>query len=141
MAELNLFSAEMRRDPYTVYAQIRERAPVLYYEPLDLWMIFDYEGVKRALGDPEAFSSRATPPGSSGPPPDWFIFYDPPRHTKLRGLIQKAFTPRVIASLERSIRLLSQELLDQAIGRACSTSGLPRRSTWLTTFRFRWRCG
>ncbi len=123
MAELNLFSAEMRRDPYPVYAQIRERAPVLYYDPLDLWMIFDYEGVKRALGDPEAFSSRATPPGSSGPPPDWFIFYDPPRHTKLRGLIQKAFTPRVIASLERSIRLLSQELLDQAIGRACSTSG------------------
>jgi cytochrome P450 len=70
MAGLNLFSDEMRRDPYTVYAQIRGRAPVFYYEPLDLWMIFDYEGVKRALVDPETFSSRATPPGSSGPPPD-----------------------------------------------------------------------
>ncbi|HEV8070561.1 MAG TPA: cytochrome P450 [Planctomycetaceae bacterium] len=125
MAMLNLFSAEMRRDPYPVYEQIRGRSPVLYYEPLDLWMIFDYEGVKRALVDPETFSSRATPPGSSGPPPDWFIFYDPPRHTKLRGLIQKAFTPRVIASLERSIRQLSKELLDEAIERETggSTAG------------------
>jgi cytochrome P450 len=122
VAMLNLFSAEMRRDPYPVYEQIRSRSPVLYHEPLDLWMIFDYEGVKRALVDPETFSSRATPPGSSGPPPDWFIFYDPPRHTKLRGLIQKAFTPRVIASLERSIRQLSKELLDQAIERGISRS-------------------
>jgi cytochrome P450 len=125
MAGLNLFSAEMRRDPYPVYAQIRGRAPVLYYEPLDLWMIFDYEGVKRALVDPETFSSRAVPPSSSGPPPDWFIFYDPPRHTKLRGLIQKAFTPPVIASLERSIRQLSRELLDEAIEHGSLADGSP----------------
>jgi cytochrome P450 len=122
MAMLNLFSAEMRRNPYPVYEQIRSRSPVLYYEPLDLWMIFDYEGVKAALADPATFSSRATPPGSSGPPPDWFIFYDPPRHTKLRGLVQRAFTPRVIASLERSIRQLSKELLDQAIERGAANS-------------------
>ncbi|HET6328883.1 MAG TPA: cytochrome P450 [Planctomycetaceae bacterium] len=119
---LNLFSAEMRRNPYPVYEQIRGRSPVLYSEPLDLWMLFDYEGVKRALSDPDVFSSRATPPGSSGSPPDWFIFYDPPRHTKLRGLIQKAFTPRVIASLELSIRQLSKELLDQAIGQTTGQS-------------------
>jgi cytochrome P450 len=119
----NLFSAEMRRDPYPVYEQLRDRSPVLYYEPLDVWMIFDYEGVKWALSDPETFSSRAAPPGSSGPPPDWFIFYDPPRHTKLRGLVQKAFTPRVIASLERSIRQLSKELLDQAIERGTAKDG------------------
>jgi cytochrome P450 len=122
MAVLNLFSAAMRRDPYPVYEQIRSRSPALYYEPLDLWMIFDYEGVKRALGDPETFSSRAAPPGSSGPPPDWFIFYDPPRHTKLRGLVQKAFTPRVIASLERSIRQLSKELLHAAVVRGIGSS-------------------
>ncbi|HEV8003536.1 MAG TPA: cytochrome P450 [Planctomycetaceae bacterium] len=122
MAMLNLFSAAMRRDPYPVYEQIRSSSPALYYEPLDLWMIFDYEGVKRALVDPETFSSRAVPPGSSGPPPDWFIFYDPPRHTKLRGLIQKAFTPRVIASLERSIRQLSKELLQDAVERGLGRS-------------------
>jgi cytochrome P450 len=60
----NLFSAEMRRDPYPIYEQLRDRSPVLYYEPLDVWMIFDYEGVKWALSDPETFSSRAAPPGS-----------------------------------------------------------------------------
>jgi len=111
----NLFSAEMRRDPYPFYEQMRSRSPVFYAEALDLWMIFDYDGVKRALSDPATFSSSASPPGSSGPPPEWFIFFDPPRHTKLRNLVQRAFTPRVVASLEQSIRKLSRELLDHAI--------------------------
>ncbi len=123
MATMNLYSPEMRRDPYPVYEQLRSRSPVLYYEPLDLWMIFDYEGVKRALSDPATFSSRAMPPGSSGSPPEWFIFYDSPRHTKLRGLIQKAFTPRVIAGLELRIRQVSKELLDGAIERGMVGGG------------------
>jgi cytochrome P450 len=112
---MNLFSVEMRRNPYPVYDQLRSRSPVFYAEALDLWMIFDYDGVKRALSDPETFSSAASPPGSSGPPPEWFIFFDPPRHTKQRNLVQKAFTPRVVASLEQSIRKLSRELLDESI--------------------------
>jgi|GEM_PF-6008934 len=55
----------------------------------DLWMIFDYEGVKRALNDHDAFSSGASPSG--GQPLDWLIFSDPPRHTKLRAIILRAF--------------------------------------------------
>ena len=69
----------------------------------------------RALNDPDVFSSRASPPGSPGEPLKWLIFFDPPRHTKLRALIMRAFTPRVIASLEPRIRELSRELLDQVI--------------------------
>jgi cytochrome P450 len=49
--------------------------------------------------------------------PAWFIFFDPTRHTKLRGLIMRAFTPRSIASLEPFIRDLSRELIDQTIER------------------------
>jgi cytochrome P450 len=78
-------------------------------------MIFDYEGVKRALNDHDAFSSRATPPGPSGKPLEWLVFFDPPRHTKLRAIIMQAFTPRVVASLEPRIRELSRELLDQSL--------------------------
>src|SRR5262249_53313555 len=81
----------------------------------DVWMIFDYAGVKRALQDHDAFSSRAAPPG--GGPLDWLIFFDPPRHTKLRALIMRAFTPRVVADLEPRIRELSREILDQTIER------------------------
>ena len=68
--------------------QLRSASPVLHAPLLDLWMVFDYEGVKRALSDHEAFSSAV-------PAPPWLVFFDPPRHTKLRALITRAFTPRV----------------------------------------------
>jgi cytochrome P450 len=50
-------------------------------------------------------------------PENWFIFFDPPRHTRLRALITRAFTPRSVANLEPRIRELSRQLLDQAIER------------------------
>ena len=49
--------------------------------------------------------------------PDWFIFYDPPRQTKLRGLVMKAFTPRMVAELEPRIREISRTLLDRVASR------------------------
>jgi cytochrome P450 len=112
---LNLFSEEMRRNPYPVYDRVRNASPVLYDPQSKFWMVFDYEGVKRILSDPYTFSSRAAPVG--GGALDWLIFFDPPHHTKLRALIQRAFTPRSVANLEPRIRELSRELLDQAIER------------------------
>ncbi|WP_437335310.1 cytochrome P450 [Sorangium sp. So ce394] len=110
---MNLFPDEIRRDPYPLYEQMRSSSPALHIAPFDLWMIFDYEGVKRALTDHDAFSSAVTPP--TGKAPEWIVFSDPPRHTKLRGIVQRAFTPRSIAGLEPRIRELSRELLDQRI--------------------------
>ncbi|HWY46236.1 MAG TPA: cytochrome P450 [Bryobacteraceae bacterium] len=110
---MNLFSDEMRRDPFPAYDQMRSHSPVLHVPPLDLWMIFDYEGVKRALNDHEAFSSSMFTARRANP--EWFIFFDPPRHSKLRALVMRAFTPRVVANLEPRIRELSRELLDQRI--------------------------
>jgi cytochrome P450 len=110
---LELFSEDMRRNPFPVYDRLRSSSPVLGDPAGDMWMILDYEGVKQALSDPETFSSRAAPPG--GTPLDWLIFLDPPRHTKLRNLISRAFTPRVVANLEPRIRQLCCELLDHAM--------------------------
>jgi cytochrome P450 len=114
---MDLFSAAMRRNPYPAYAQARERSPVLHLPPFDLWMIFDFEGVKRALTDHDAFSSDLLHVPGHGNPGQWFIFFDPPRHTKLRNIISRAFTPSVVASLEPRIRQLSRELLDRTIER------------------------
>jgi cytochrome P450 len=79
-------------------------------------MVFDYEGVKRALNDHEAFSNDVAAT-TDHRTPEWFIFFDPPRHTKPRALITRAFTPRSVANLESRIRALSRELLDQTIER------------------------
>jgi len=81
----------------------------------DLWMIFDHEGVKRALHDHDAFSSSVG--GSRGISFEWLLFMDPPRHTKLRAIVSRAFTPRSVADLEPRIRELSRDLLDQVIER------------------------
>jgi cytochrome P450 len=108
---MNIFSDEMRRNPYPLYDQLRIGSPLLRVPPpFDAWMIFDYESVKRALNDHETFSSRV-------PAPQWFIFFDPPAHTKLRALISQAFTPRMVANLDPRIRQLSRELLDRTIER------------------------
>ena len=114
---MDLFSDEMRRNPYPAYDRARAASPVLYLAPFDLWMVFDHDGVKRVLTDHDAFSSDLTHAPGHGNPGQWFIFFDPPRHTKLRALISRAFTPRVVANLEPRIRELSRELLDAVIDR------------------------
>jgi cytochrome P450 len=111
------FPADMRRNPFPFYDECRAASPVLHLVPFDLWLIFDYDGVKRALEDHATFSSAATAPGSTGKPFDWIVFNDPPRHTKLRALVSRAFTPRIVANLEPRIRQMSCGLLDQCIGR------------------------
>jgi len=114
---MDLFSVEMRRNPYPAYDQMRNSTPVFRLLPFDLWLIFDFEGVKRVLVDHDVFSSDLSHVPGNGNPGEWFIFFDPPRHTKLRALISKAFTPRVVANLEPRIRELSRQLLDQTIER------------------------
>jgi cytochrome P450 len=109
---MDFFSDDMRRDPFPVYDQMRRGSPVLHIPPpFDAWLIFDYEGVKWALSDHDTFSSRVPAPRN------WFLFFDPPSHTKQRALISRAFTPRVVANIEPRIRALSRELLDQTIHR------------------------
>src|SRR5437899_3299556 len=111
----DLFSDEIRREPFSLYAHMREASPVFHEAKSDLWMIFDYDGVKRALNDQEFFSSN--PMTANHPAPQWIIFMDPPRHMKLRALVAKAFTPKVVANLEPRIKELSRTLLEEQIDR------------------------
>src|SRR6478672_11266757 len=101
---MDLFSDDMRRNPYAAYERMRSDSPVFRLPSFDLWMILDFEGVKRALVDHRTFSSDLSLAPGHGNPGEWFIFFDPPRHTKLRALISKAFTPRMVANLETRIR-------------------------------------
>lgn len=103
----------LRRNPFPIYRLLRRFKPVLHDRLHDIWMLFDYDSVRRALNDHDAFSSRAAPPGDK--PLDWLIFQDPPLHTKLRGLIMRAFTPRAIAGLEPGMHERVTRLIDDVI--------------------------
>ena len=107
---IDFFSDDVRRNPYGLYRQMREYSPVFHVPPpFDGWLVFDYEGVKRVLSDPALFSSCVPAPKH------WFIFHDPPNHTKMRALISRSFTPRMVTELEPQIRQLSTRLLDAVI--------------------------
>jgi cytochrome P450 len=109
---MNLFTEDMRRNPFPMYDHMRRHSPIFKAPPpFDMWMIFDYDGVKRVVTDHEAFSSRVPAPDN------WFIFLDPPQHTRHRALISRAFTPGSIAGLESRVRDLSRELLDSKLDR------------------------
>jgi cytochrome P450 len=107
---LDLLSEETRRNPYPIYDRLRETTPVVCEPKTGIWMIFDYDGVKRVLTEWETFSSRFGPA-------EWMVSMDPPRQTKLRALVSKAFTPKSIANLEPRIRELSRQLLDPLMSR------------------------
>jgi cytochrome P450 len=107
---MNLFSDEMRRNPYPMYQDMRATSPAFAAPNSSSWMLFDYQSVKRALTDHETFSSRIGPA-------EWIVFMDPPRHSKLRALISLAFTPRSVTNLEPRIHELSRQLLDKVIGK------------------------
>ena len=60
---VDIFSNDARRNPYPLYDQARAASPVLKVPPpFDAWLIFDYDGVKRALHDHEVFSSAVPAP-------------------------------------------------------------------------------
>ncbi len=107
---MTFFTDDVRRDPFPLYEQARTASPLLHVgPPFDAWLVFDYQTVKQVLHDHDTFSSSVPAPRN------WFIFSDPPWHTKMRGLITRAFVPRVVANLEPRISELSRSLLDARI--------------------------
>jgi cytochrome P450 len=107
---IDLFSEDVRRNPWSAYDHLRVNSPVLHVPPpFNGWMVFDYQTVKEILTDHQVFSSRIPAPPFS------FIFTDPPEHRRLRNLISRGFTPDSIAALEPMIRELSRDLCDQAV--------------------------
>ena len=106
---MDLFSETARRDPYPSYAKLRAEHPVLHVAPYGLWLVTRHATVRRVLTDHDVFSSHVSPLRGHGF--EWLLFLDPPRHTELRGLISRAFTPRSISGLAPRIAAIVAELL------------------------------
>ena len=113
------FDAEVIADPYPVYRELRANSPAHWSREANSWVLSRYDDVSAALADPATYSSASgifpTPPGVDMT--ELFLpmlnMSDPPRHTQLRQIVSRAFTPRRIASLEPHIETLVKDLLDQ----------------------------
>lgn len=121
MASFNPFSAEFKADPYAVYAELRRDEPVARTEPLGFYAVSRYEDVSFVLKNPQLFSSAAMGAatmlggGQGMMRASTVINSDPPDHTRLRALVNRAFTPKMVAEMEPRIRELTSDLLDRVI--------------------------
>lgn len=114
-------------NPYPVYDELRQQVPIFYWEDYGLWTFVTHEDVSRILRD-RRFGRQITHVMSRealGWPPeraDLMPFLDvdrysilelePPDHSRLRGLVQKAFMARQINRLRPRIEQLSHQLID-----------------------------
>ncbi len=110
-----LFGEEMARNPYPMYAMLRANSPVTRL-PSNLWAVARYEDVIRILRDPETFSSVVSADAiATGEVSPSMIFNDPPMHTRLRGLISKAFTPRMVELQRGAVEEYCRRLVDHML--------------------------
>ncbi|MEX2236858.1 MAG: cytochrome P450 [Dehalococcoidia bacterium] len=114
----NIFAnPELQSNPYGIYAFLRNTSPIFFLEEAG-WILSKYADVEAILRDYRRFSSqieivrRERPPGMPEPAPT-MLTTDPPLHTRLRGIVAKAFTPRMVAQMEPRIREIARELLDE----------------------------
>jgi cytochrome P450 len=126
------FDPAWARDPVPLYADLRRRAPVHRTE-LGFWVFARHADClailrdRRASSDaqhidldrmPDAFRGRSRsddPLAQAVIEARPFLFRDPPDHTRLRGLVAKAFTPRVVEALRARTQEVVDELLDTAL--------------------------
>jgi cytochrome P450 len=114
----NPLRPEFHADPYPFYRRLREEDPV-HQSPLGFWVLTRYDDCVTALRDPrfgregfaELLSAVYGDGTEKGALPRSMLFRDPPDHTRLRALVSKAFTPRVIEQMRDHIQGIVDRLL------------------------------
>jgi cytochrome P450 len=116
---LALLDPTLRQDPYPTYRQWRETAPISGGDgqPLVVTRQQDCSNVLRDVTFGHAEADQTGPLNSTPPPQRSFLGMNPPDHTRLRGLVSKAFTRRVVERLAPMIEQTTRELIDSARGR------------------------
>ena len=126
MVIFNPFLPSFTTSPYRAYAALRAAEPVHFSPTLQAWVITSYAACEQVLRDHARFSSNAL--NATGPVAELIrqqrrelplgavptlLNSDPPVHTRLRGIVSKAFTPRVIEGLRGRIEQIAESLLDE----------------------------
>lgn len=115
------YDVNITANPYPVFARLRDEAPLYYNERYNFWAISRHADVEKALSDWETFSNSRSDileliQSKFPMPPGVMMFEDPPRHTMLRGVMSRVFTPRRMAAIEDQIRAYCVRCLDPLVG-------------------------
>lgn len=126
----DLLLPEWRTNPYPFFAELRAAGAIHWGERLDAWVLTRYADVAAALREPRLSSQRG-PLAFANVPKDmeaevapfkqslkkWALFRDPPEHTAVRALLNKAFVPGLIDRMRPKIQELIKELLEASTKR------------------------
>jgi cytochrome P450 len=104
----DLFDPTVQQRPFEAYTDLRDRGAVELVDPTAsplTFVVSHYESARAVLRDPETFSSRTIEAPA-------MLFLDPPDHDRIRRTINRAFTPRSIATLEPRIGEIASALIE-----------------------------
>jgi len=111
------FDPEYYRDPYPIYRRIREKSGQVYRTPGGMVIALSHEAASVVMTDPRLgygdnpVVADQFVPNPDGPPGRPLIFMDPPDHTRIRALVSKAFTPRMVEGLRDRTAQFAAELM------------------------------
>lgn len=128
----NLLRSEVRADPYPFYAELRSQDPVHWDEVLGFWVLTRYSDIASVYADTRFSRAQGLRRGYERLPPSeqriaepvyqsfskTMFYSDPPYHTRLRGLVNSAFTPNAVEQMRLYVQQTVDGLLDtvQAMG-------------------------
>ncbi|HEX4163094.1 MAG TPA: cytochrome P450 [Acidimicrobiales bacterium] len=111
----------IHEDPYPTYARLRAEAPVFYNDELDFFAFSRHADILAAFRDVDRYSNAygvSLDPAAYGPDAHKamsLLAMDPPRHTRMRSIAGKSFTPRRVAEMEDRIRKLAVSYVEPAL--------------------------
>ncbi|EJS68918.1 cytochrome P450 [Bacillus cereus] len=125
---INLASAHFKEDAYEIYKESRNVQPILFVNKTELgteWLITRYEDALPLLKDnrlkkdlvnvfPQDTKNMYLSIDNSDHLTTHMLNSDPPNHSRLRSLVQKAFTPKMITQLEGRIQEIADDLINDA---------------------------
>lgn len=122
----DLLSQETKRNPNAFYAPLRSSEPLIYVKELNSWLLTTYEDALWLFKDPRFIKDMRKVAQMQGQiQPNYeemnsqmrtLLMVDPPDHTRLRSLVSKAFTPRMIEQMRPRVQQIADELVDTMQG-------------------------
>ena len=122
MIDYDPYSEEVIRDPYPIYARLREEAPCYHLPKWDAYALSRFEDIWTASMDAESYTTTLGTTSSHlltkvQPVTPMINLMDPPQHTMLRSRIARFFTPGTVARFEPQIRGFVDEAFEPLRGR------------------------